>query len=679
VVGRVQHAGSLFACRQRANHWIASGDVFLTTSYSAAAGGAERALVEFVSALPGERILACPDGPLGVAARAAGIRVLRLPSRALVLRRAPLPAALALAGHALEVRRLTRDLVPDVVVAWGMRSLLACVPAVSDQPLLFQHNDLLPGPWLGRLVRGAARRARLVLALSDTIARDLDLDLDGRVEVIHPGVRPPGAPAPARGSKTVVVVGALAGWKRPDLALEAFALLRRRLPDAQLRFVGAPLEGQERFAAALRERAQAPELAGAVEFAGAVDDVGRELARAACLLHCADREPFGLAVLEALAAGRPVVVPAAAGPAEIADDACGLFYAPGSAAQAADALHRVLTDRELAGRLGAAGRVRACERFDRDAARRRWAGAVTSVARARSPAAPAGSLAVVTVTRNSAAALRGLLTTVDRHLPGTRVIVVDCASSDETLTVAQDRVTIALADNAGFARGCNRGLAEVSEPVTVLLNPDVELLDGSLALLAAEALRRDRPERLLAPLVMNPDGSRQDTVHARPGSAPELARALVPPALAPGAALAPWRATRPRRVGWAVGCALVARTDTLRRLGPFDERLFLYGEDLDLGLRAADAGVETWFRPDARIIHHRGHATTLAFGGEPFELLARARREVIERRLGPRRAALDDAAQAVTFASRIAAKRLLGRSAARERSQLQALTRVRRR
>jgi GT2 family glycosyltransferase len=125
-----------------------------------------------------------------------------------------------------------------------------------------------------------------------------------------------------------------------------------------------------------------------------------------------------------------------------------------------------------------------------------------------------------------------------------------------------------------------------------------------------------------------------------------------------------------------VACALVARTATLRRLGPFDERIFLYGEDLDLGLRAAASGVETWFWPRARVLHHRAHSSARAFGGEPFELLARGRHEVVARRMGAGRGRLDDAAQTVTFASRAALKRALGRDAVRERRQLDALARV---
>jgi GT2 family glycosyltransferase len=121
------------------------------------------------------------------------------------------------------------------------------------------------------------------------------------------------------------------------------------------------------------------------------------------------------------------------------------------------------------------------------------------------------------------------------------------------------------------------------------------------------------------------------------------------------------------------------RTETLRRLGPFEERIFLYGEDLELGLRAADQGVATWWWPAARIVHHQAHSSRKAFGGEPFELLAAQRRAVIARRRGARAACLDDALQLLTFAGRAALKALTGRSPARERVQLAALRRVRRR
>jgi N-acetylglucosaminyl-diphospho-decaprenol L-rhamnosyltransferase len=298
---------------------------------------------------------------------------------------------------------------------------------------------------------------------------------------------------------------------------------------------------------------------------------------------------------------------------------------------------------------------------------------------------PGEGLALVTVSHDSEPELRALLESVARHLPGAHVVVADSGSSDGSLALArswQGRATaVELGANVGYGAAVNAGLRMVEEPVTVVLNPDVELLDDSLAELATELLRSEGPERVLAPLVLLPDGSRQDSVQHEPGSPALLLSALVPPRALPPPLrrlVDPWRSDHPRRVGWAVGCCLAARTDTFRRLGPFDERIFLYAEDLELGLRAADLGVETWFWPSARVLHHGAHATARAFGGEPFELLARRRREVVASRRGPLRARLDDWQQLVTFADRWALKTLLRRPTGREREQLAALRRARR-
>ncbi|MGH2859295.1 MAG: glycosyltransferase, partial [Solirubrobacteraceae bacterium] len=155
----------------------------LFVSYSGALGGAERLLVEYASTLKGRRALACPEGALASAARAAGLRVLALPQRSLALRGKPVAATMRLAAHARELRRLQRDLGAELVVAWGMRSAIAAAAAGSR--FVFAHNDLVPGPVVGGAVRAAARRARAVVVLSHAIAADLGA---GAITVIHPGV-----------------------------------------------------------------------------------------------------------------------------------------------------------------------------------------------------------------------------------------------------------------------------------------------------------------------------------------------------------------------------------------------------------------------------------------------------------------------------------------------------------
>src|SRR3954447_24499467 len=294
-------------------------------------------------------------------------------------------------------------------------------------------------------------------------------------------------------------------------------------------------------------------------------------------------------------------------------------------------------------------------------------------------ALPDEALTLVTVSHDSEPELVRLIESMSRHLPGAELIVVDSGSSDGGPAEARERGArvVELHENVGYGRAANRGVALAERPVTVVLNPDVELVNDSLGALAGVA--EASADRILAPLVLLPDGSRQDTAQHSPTSWTVLLTALVPPGALPPPlrrAAEPWLSNRPRQVAWAVGCCLAAGTETLRRLGPFDERIFLYGEDLELGLRARELGVETWFWPEARIVHYRSSSTDRALGGEPFELLARQRRRVVEERLGRRRRRLDDWVQLVTFAERMALKALLRRPYERERSRLAALRAV---
>ena len=191
----------------------------------------------------------------------------------------------------------------------------------------------------------------------------------------------------------------------------------------------------------------------------------------------------------------------------------------------------------------------------------------------------------------------------------------------------------------------------------------------------------EHPLRMLVPLVLLPDGTRQDVAQNGPAGLSDLAIALGPPAAIPPpirARVQPWRANSPRRAHWPVAACLVARTETLRRLGPFDPEIFLFAEDLDLGLRAREVGIETWFWPAGRVVHHQSHSHARAFGGEPFERLARQRRDVIARRLGEHVARRDDILQTMTFANRLALKRLLGKPVDRERWQLAAVREAKR-
>ena len=189
--------------------------------------------------------------------------------------------------------------------------------------------------------------------------------------MIHPGVDltagalgdpPPGPPR-------ALCLGALVPWKRADLALEIAA----RVPDLRLDIAGAPLPGDPPgFAAALRDRAQQPDLAGRVRLLGAV---ARTRARcspaptACCTAPTASRSGWRSSRRSPRAARSSRPPPPAR--SRSSRPACGRLYAPGSADAGASALRAVLAEPDL--RAGA--RARALH-FDGAGAARRFAAVV---------------------------------------------------------------------------------------------------------------------------------------------------------------------------------------------------------------------------------------------------------------------------------------------------------------
>jgi N-acetylglucosaminyl-diphospho-decaprenol L-rhamnosyltransferase len=285
----------------------------------------------------------------------------------------------------------------------------------------------------------------------------------------------------------------------------------------------------------------------------------------------------------------------------------------------------------------------------------------------------------VIVLHDSELELRALLRSIETHLPvPPQLVVVDSGSRDggPDLAAEHGAEVVALAGNPGFGAASNAGVELARHDVTVLLNPDCELIDGSLVVLAAIAGRH--PDALHAPRLLNADGSVQRSVHPLPGTAGTLLPAVVHPPLLPRPLrerAEPHRAGSARTVGWAIAACLAASTYTLRRLGPFDPSVHLFAEDLELALRARASGVPTVLHPGLRLRHTGGHATLRA--GEPYDAVARRRREAIGGTLGRRALAVDDIAQALTFATRAAGHTLLGGDAARPRAQLAALKRAR--
>lgn len=158
----------------------------------------------------------------------------------------------------------------------------------------------------------------------------------------------------------VIQVSRMEQWKGHRLHLKALARLAS-VPQWTCWMVGGAQRPHEaRYLESLRAEAAALGIGTRVNFLGQRSDVARLLAAAD--IHCQPNtgpEPFGITFIEALYAGLPVVTTSMGGALEIVDGSCGILVAPDDPAALAGALGRLIEDRELRARLGAAGPARA--------------------------------------------------------------------------------------------------------------------------------------------------------------------------------------------------------------------------------------------------------------------------------------------------------------------------------
>jgi len=245
----------------------------------------------------------------------------------------------------------------------------------------------------------------------------------------------------------------------------------------------------------------------------------------------------------------------------------------------------------------------------------------------------APEMSVIVVAWNCEALLRDCLLSVRAKAGDLRyeVIVVDNHSADDSLAMLAREFpevrVLANQENTGFARASNQGMAAARSPLLCLLNPDTVLIrDGCLA----EFKRRmdENPQigaagcRLVFPSgeYQVGDGGHVPTVGA------VLAHALLLARLAPrrfrglflqdGAVQPPFGA-----VGWLCGAFTLVRREVVDRVGGLDPSYFLYGEDVEWGIRLNQRGVLVAYFPDISIVHVQGGTQKKASTAAPTRWL----------------------------------------------------------
>jgi glycosyltransferase involved in cell wall biosynthesis len=371
-------------------------------------GGAENAMFMLLESLDRDEwrptlLLEDAPGTEPLAERAAALEVP-------LLRVAPMPLGLEGARQVPALARLLRRERPDlfhahmsspVACKWGLAAAVAArVPAVLGTVQVGGYEP--PNRSAYWQLRALARGVDRYLAVSRDIARELVEQLgwpEAKVEVSYNAVdlrrveatAPPGLREQLGADETrplVLTPARLDAQKGHRTLFEAIA----QVPDAVFVLAG---EGPEREP--LEALAAQLGIAERVRFLGRRDDVPQLLAACDVFALPSLYEGSSLAVLEAMAAGAPVVSSAIGGTDELIEDgSTGLLVPPGDAEALAEALRRLLGDPELRKSLA----TRARERVERDLTRERMAARVTGVYRELLGGAPEGAEALPESQRN---------------------------------------------------------------------------------------------------------------------------------------------------------------------------------------------------------------------------------------------------------------------------------------
>lgn len=229
---------------------------------------------------------------------------------------------------------------------------------------------------------------------------------------------------------------------------------------------------------------------------------------------------------------------------------------------------------------------------------------------------------IIVVTYNSAADIGPLLDDLraSARLHALRVLVVDNQSSDDTVDVVAtypDALLIESGGNLGYAGGINRALPHTGSCGSVLiLNPDLRVRPGAIGRLL-ETLASDDRVGVVVPRILDHDGQDYPSLRFEPSTMGVIGDSLFGRTL--------WRG-RPcllsefdyrsgsyryaHDVDWATGAAMLIRGEVARRLGDWDERFFLYSEEIEYFRRVRDSGWVARYEPTAVVEHRLGGSGT---------------------------------------------------------------------
>jgi GT2 family glycosyltransferase len=196
------------------------------------------------------------------------------------------------------------------------------------------------------------------------------------------------------------------------------------------------------------------------------------------------------------------------------------------------------------------------------------------------------------------------------------IIVVDNASGDGTVEILESEFAgqvklIKNDQNLGFAKANNQGLKEASGEYILFLNSDTEIKPDTLSKSLA-FMRTNSDCGVLGPKMLYPDGSPQSSVRRFPTVWPILLMLLKIPKFRPhlksidNYLAVDFDYSKQQAVDQVMGAFMMMPKRLVDQLNGFDERFFIWFEEVDLCLRVKRAGYQVVYNPEVEIIHHGG-------------------------------------------------------------------------
>ncbi|HEY9649631.1 MAG TPA: glycosyltransferase family 4 protein [Coleofasciculaceae cyanobacterium] len=386
-------------------------------------GGAERVLLTALAALKATKpsiqlyLIVCTSGSLVEQAQQLGVQVIVLPlpkqvnqlgdsafkSKNPVIARLSLLVRVGillpvLQQYLKEFRQAIQAINPDLIHSNGIKThLLAALASLKSIPIIWHIHDFYSTrPLMAWILRWISDRATAGIAISDAVAQDIRATLPrlpistiyNAVDVNYFSPEQDVADVSKQipdlrhsfDTNTLVnhtirvgLVATFARWKGHDIFLDAADQLLHHQPDLNVHFyiIGSPIyktKGSQFSQQESQDKAAALQIADKVEFIDFQFNIAEVYRNLDIVVHTSTQpEPFGLAIVEAMACGKPVIVSQAGGAAELfTDNYDAIGIPPGDRTALASAIQQLIESPQLRQRLSKNARVTVLKRFSSD-------------------------------------------------------------------------------------------------------------------------------------------------------------------------------------------------------------------------------------------------------------------------------------------------------------------------